>query len=449
MIKTMITIGPRSCNAADIKLFAQQSTLFRLNGSHSDLKWHEDAIKLIRSTCPQAFIMLDVPGIKPRTANKKIVHIEKGEKVIFGKFTQFSSQKLIELTKPLPEYSKNLKTFSVNDGQFLFDVCDGDDDFIVGSSRESFELLTKKGLNIPESIYDEQEQYRIYHDFIEKVSHLDVSALGLSFVQTGELISEIRRLTDLLLISKVENSEGLRNVGSIAAVSDAIMIDRGDLVAEIGFENLFSGVEEIAQVTKSYGRPLIMATENLESMTERDVPSKSEVISLAHSAKIGVDCFMLSEETAVSENKHVIVQWLADFLSNEIPYQPVLGQIKIGKYKLIWEALAGFSDLPAIIASKSGYAMFDFLSFKPKSELTIVTNSKKIGQIIKLYRQNINVIMKDFENIPSSQILNSVVSENHKELFKFSDQLLGIYVSNYLKIARANTLSIFDKTDYE
>ena len=79
------------------------------------------------------------------------------------------------------------------------------------------------------------------------------------------------------------------------------MVDRGDLVAEIGYENLFSGIETIAQATKSNGKPLIMATENLESMLDRDMPSKSEVVSLAHSASIGVDCFMLSEETALSK----------------------------------------------------------------------------------------------------------------------------------------------------
>jgi pyruvate kinase len=79
------------------------------------------------------------------------------------------------------------------------------------------------------------------------------------------------------------------------------MIDRGDLAAEIGFDNLFPAINYISDQTKAHGKPLIMATENLETMLERNVPSKSEVMSIAHSASIGVDCIMLSEETATSK----------------------------------------------------------------------------------------------------------------------------------------------------
>ena len=92
------------------------------------------------------------------------------------------------------------------------------------------------------------------------------------------------------------------------------MIDRGDLAAEIGFDALYNAVEKISRDTKSNGKPLIMATENLESMAGRDTPSKSEVMSLAHSVSIGADCIMLSEETATADNGQYIVQWLTGFL---------------------------------------------------------------------------------------------------------------------------------------
>ena len=104
----------------------------------------------------------------------------------------------------------------------------------------------------------------------------------MSFVQTGDLVDEIREVVpNLVIVSKVENSEGLRNCTEIIRRSDAIMIDRGDLAAEIGLENLFRAIATIADETKGYGKPLIMATENLETMLHRNVPSKSEVISIA------------------------------------------------------------------------------------------------------------------------------------------------------------------------
>ena len=103
---------------------------------------------------------------------------------------------------------------------------------------------------------------------------------------------------NLALVAKIENSEGLRNCIDIVNQSDAIMIDRGDLAAEIGFDRLFGSIIAISDQAKAHGKPLIMATENLETMVDRELPSKSEVMSLSHSISIGVDCFMLSEETA-------------------------------------------------------------------------------------------------------------------------------------------------------
>ena len=91
------------------------------------------------------------------------------------------------------------------------------------------------------------------------------------------------------------------------------MIDRGDLSAEIGIENLFQAIIKIAHETKMAGIPLIMATENLSSMLINQQPSKSDVISLSHSIQIGTDAIMLSDETAMSVQYEPILDWLSTF----------------------------------------------------------------------------------------------------------------------------------------
>ena len=153
--------------------------------------------------------------------------------------------------------------FSVNDGQYIFDFEESGDGYIAGRSGTNFKLLPRKGINIPNSLYDEKRQLQIYADFIRAISDCDIDALGLSFVQTGDLVDAVRKIVpNLVLVSKVENSEGLRNCSAIIDASDAVMIDRGDLAAEIGLEDLYRAVELIAVNTKSNGKPL-MATENL------------------------------------------------------------------------------------------------------------------------------------------------------------------------------------------
>ena len=133
---------------------------------------------------------------------------------------------------------------------------------------------TKKGLNIPYSIYDDNSQIKIYENYIKKISEKKLDAVGLSFIQNKKAIIKLKKkFKNLLLVSKVENTQGLNNVEEICKYSDAIMIDRGDLAAEIGDKNLYSAILKISDIIKKFGKPLIMATENLESMSHEKVPT--------------------------------------------------------------------------------------------------------------------------------------------------------------------------------
>ena len=337
MIKTLVTVGPNSLNLDDLTHFAEKTKLFRLNGSHSTVEWHKKAIGMIRDVSPDSFILMDIPGIKPRTENLELTNIKQGEIIHFGEGGGGNKFKTIRLSKPLPKYPSDLKRFSVNDGQFIFETIQTGEGFVVGKSISEFELLPKKGINLPGSVYNEQLQFEIYCEFLKKIEELSIDGIGLSFVQTGELAGKMRSLAkDLVIVSKIENSEGLKNAKAIAKKSDAVMIDRGDLAAEIGLHGLYSAVETIALQTKLLGKPMIMATENLETMINRETPSKSEVMSIAHSASIGADCIMLSEETAVSPNAKIILEWLHGFGKEIEHIKPKLSfGPNEGRYKLI------------------------------------------------------------------------------------------------------------------
>ena len=104
------------------------------------------------------------------------------------------------------------------------------------------------------------------------------------------------------MVSKIENSEGLKNVDEICKFSDAIMIDRGDLSAEIGENHLYDAILKISNSTKKYGKPLIMATENLESMSKFNNPSKNDIISLSFSSQINSDIIMLVRKPPYHQN---------------------------------------------------------------------------------------------------------------------------------------------------
>ena len=125
MTKTLVTIGPASANSEVITEFAKHTKLFRLNGSHNTLEWHQEIVSKVRTLVPDAFILLDIPGAKPRTSNTVPVSIKKGQTVVFGNPKIRCDDLVVGLTKPLPVLDTNhMQNFSVNDGQYLFDIVD-------------------------------------------------------------------------------------------------------------------------------------------------------------------------------------------------------------------------------------------------------------------------------------------------------------------------------------
>ncbi len=294
------------------------------------------------------------------------------------------------------------------------------------------------------------QQLKIYQDFLGKIVDIDIDGLGLSFVQTGDLVKQIRNVApNLALVAKIENSEGLRNCIDIVNQSDAIMIDRGDLAAEIGFDRLFESIIAISDQTKAHGKPLIMATENLETMVDRELPSKSEVMSIAHSISIGVDCFMLSEETATSDSGQQTVTWLSQFLKscNRVN-KPKSSSTVQNKFPAIWRSLANLEQIPIVLFTKSGYALFEYFSIVPEGEVFLVTNNSILLKICDLYANNISVIKKDIGMSPA-EIIWDVVETNKDLLFKKHSQIAVLYVSKYVNTARANSITIFDRKDFE
>ena len=451
MTRVLVTIGPASENLETIKKFSCQTSLFRLNGSHNSLNWHRNVIKNIREIAPHSFILLDIPGAKPRTANTENINITAGELVIFGASDELSQLKKIPLTKPLPIANLgSSKQFSVNDGQYLFDVTDTGRNYVIGRSRSSFDLLPKKGLNLPGSVYDDQFQLDICKDFIATVQDLDVDGYGLSFIQNSDILGAIKELApDKVLVSKIENTEGLKNAQDIISNSDGVMIDRGDLAAEIGFDRLYNAVEQITLETKKRGKPLIMATENLESMLARDTPSKSEVISLAHAVAIGADCIMLSEETATAENAGYIFSWLQQFLEDtEIKVRDHDTTIELAKYQAIWKLIKDEVGIPVLLMSKSGYALYNFMALRPKQGVTIVTDNPKIAKVAKLFSSHVEVLVTNLDESVPIETIRDVIAKNRGSFFRENDQIAAVYVSKYVKEPRANSVTLFHRDDF-
>ena len=320
MTSIIPTIGPQLKNKNNLKYLFKFASCIRLNGSHNTLDWHKRISKKIKKINPKSIILFDIPGVKPRTANVFKVKIKKNEEIVFFykiKPKLSKSLKYIEITNPIPSL-RNKKNFSVNDGEFQFKFTKIRKNYFVGKSNSNIILLPKKGINIPNTIYDNNLQETKILNFIDNAINYGIKfdSIGVSFVQNEKILKKIKiKYPKYLIVSKIENIEGVKNAEKIIKNSDGIMIDRGDLAAEIADHNLYKQINRISYLSKKYSKFLIMATHNLISMKTRMVPTKSEVFALGLSITI-CDQIMLSDETAVYKNWKNIIEWLNAFLNN-------------------------------------------------------------------------------------------------------------------------------------
>ncbi len=444
-MKILSTIGPISSSFKSIKALNKYSSTFRLNGSHNTIDWHKKVISKIKKVNNQNQILLDIPGVKPRTANKVEIFIKKNQHVCFfyknNKFKGLS----VPITHPLPN-TKKVSNFTLSDGKFLFKIKERGKNFIIGKSFQNFNLEKKKGLNLPNSIYDNDRQLKLSLKFIDKVKKLKFDLIGLSFIQNSKIIKSLKKkFPQYLIVSKIENSEGLRNAEQICEASDIIMIDRGDLGAEIGNDNLFEAINKILVVAKKNGKPVIMATENLDSMITNNLPSKNDVVTLSYYESLGIETIMLSDETATSKSFINTCSWLYNFLKKK---SNILNYKKIDSDSFIINFLDKNTQIPLIIFSKKGYLIEKLQKLRFSNKINIFTENTRLYKITKFLKNVECFLINKFVNKNIDNFIKKNVKVHSKLIFKNSDKVFLIYVNFPRKNSRANTITLVSKEDF-
>ena len=154
-MKILPTIGPASDDLKSLKKILNYCQIVRINASHNTIEWHKKTINKILSLNPKISILLDIPGVKPRTDNKNIIKIKKNDIV---KFSYNKNKNFIKITKPLPKNTIKIKYFSLDDGKYSFKLLKYSKDKLIGKSQQNCKILPRKGINIPGSIYDNKLQ---------------------------------------------------------------------------------------------------------------------------------------------------------------------------------------------------------------------------------------------------------------------------------------------------
>ena len=313
--KIICTIGPAS-ESEDIirQMISAGMNVARLNFSHGSHEEHAKKIAIIKKlreemNVPVA-ILADTKGIEIRigTFENGSVKVKAGDKFTFTTRNIVGNEAIVSVNyDKLCETLKVGNRILVDDGLCEFRVLKVTDEDVECEVVNGDVISDKKGVNLPATKLDVPYMSEAdKRDIAFAVEH-DVDFLALSFVRCADDVNVIRDFvssldrTDIKLIAKIENAEGIGSVEEIIAAADGVMVARGDMGVEIPFEELPYIQKEIISACYSAGKIVITATQMLESMIIHPRPTRAEITDVANAVYDGTSAVMLSGETAVGK----------------------------------------------------------------------------------------------------------------------------------------------------
>ena len=307
--KILATLGPASSSSDIIEsLFKSGCDVFRLNFSHGSVETHRQNLESIRvleekydhASC----ILADLQGPKLRVGEFKNTEesLKKGQQFILDINSELGDNKRVNF--PHYEIYDHLtpnSTLLINDGRIRLQVIEQHKDKLITEVLNDGVISNNKGVNIPDVILPIDSMTDKDRADLQKALDMNVDWVALSFVQQAEDRIKLKKIVDgkAMIMAKIEKPSAVKNIDEIIKVADGIMIARGDLGVEMPTEKVPIVQKNIIKRCRYFGKPVVVATQMLESMISNLVPTRAEASDVANAIYDGTDAVMLSGESAV------------------------------------------------------------------------------------------------------------------------------------------------------
>lgn len=426
MTKIVGTIGPVSESAEMLqKLTTEGLRIMRINFSHAEFDEAAMRIENLRKCrgvhASQDFnlraVLHDTKGPEIRTGKMKggnKVLLETGKEIVLTTDPAFETEGTAD--KIYVTYKALADTLSVGDTVLLADglirltvvavEASGDVRCVINNTEE---LGNRKGVNLPGLIVDLpalSEKDKRDLDF--GVQH-DIDFIAASFIRKASDVHEIRAFVDQCIekywpegyiapkiISKVENLEGVQNFDEILEASDGIMVARGDLGVEVPLQKVLTYQKQMVSKCNAIGKPVIVATQMLESMTNNPRPTRAEVSDVGNAVLDGADCVMLSGESAQGKYPIESVATMMTVIKeadkllegrdrSALTFEPTSSPVE----SIASSAVKTADEMQAqllIVLTETGYTARQVAKYKPTVPVMCFTNNKKVGRQLQIHR---------------------------------------------------------------
>ncbi len=407
--KIIATIGPSSASKEKLQAMIKSGmNLARLNFSHGTHEGHLKVINNIHQLNKEmglhVGLLADLQGPKIRLGELENggVEIRNGHTLTFTTEECLGTENRVHIT--YADFPKDVsvgETILINDGKLVLQVIGTDRKAEVTATVEYGGLMeSRKGVNLPNTkISMPCLTEKDLEDLKFIVKH-DIQWVGLSFVRQAEDVVELKNLIKeqngkALVVAKIEKPEAVKDLSDIIAASDAIMVARGDLGVEVPMEEVPIIQKEIVKICLNESKPVIIATQMMESMISNPAPTRAEVNDVANSVLDGADALMLSGETSVGEHPSLVVKSMYTI----IRHLETKGDIYYRKLNPITSiertitdsicqnsvSLSEQADAKGIVTmTNSGYTAFKIASYRPKANIFVFTDNRDILSMLSL-----------------------------------------------------------------
>ena len=305
--KIVATLGPATGNTRSIAALLQAGTnVLRINASHGTpeqrAEWIATARKVAEQSGAAVAVLLDLQGPRIRVGDLSSPReLRSGQEVVFAPEEGASGDDLPTTYEGLANDAKVGSRILLNDGLLSVEVTAVEPPRVRGRVVDGGILTAHKGMNLPGIQVSAPALTEKDREDVRDAMKVGVDYLALSFVRRPEDIEQLRKLVDptTKLVAKIEKATALDNLERIVAVSDAVMVARGDLGVEMPFEQVPLVQKRLISEANQQGKPVITATQMLESMVHAPRPTRAEASDVANAILDGTDAVMLSAETAI------------------------------------------------------------------------------------------------------------------------------------------------------
>ncbi len=446
--KIVATIGLASENKETLKkLIEAGMNVARLNFSHGTHEWHGNVIKRIRELSKEMStpvgILADLQGPRIRTVVQSEVEIKTGNNVMVSDIAKkdFIENGIVLDVANIIDDIEVGNEILIEDGIMKVVVREKNNDMLICEVIDGGIIRNHKGVNIPDAKLNISPITEKDENDLKFSLDNEVDFIAMSFVSTGEDIENLRgKIVKHLgrteniphIISKIERKEAIKNLDEIIRTTDAVMVARGDLGIEIETSRVAVLQKEIIRKSLQYMKPVIVATQMLNSMIENPRPTRAEVSDVSNAVIDHADAVMLSGESASGKYPVESVKTMSDIvLHTEVsPFDDIVGKLEVENGLQYNEIVLGAYDLAnsgkakaIALGSFSGTTARLMSHFRPEQPLLVVTDNEKTynqlalvwGVEVRLFdkggvfREDIDWLLKNAKEIGELQSGDKVV----------------------------------------